>query len=585
MRLFDLLNAGRTTWLVVGSLQCALASVAAAAPSSTPIQHVIVIMQENRSFDNYFGAYPYKGRDGNYADGIPGGVCLPLSLTDSTQGCVAPYHDVHDGSFGGWHNAKDAAIDIDDGITSTKMDGFAARQQDAYVALCTSKPKSFVCLNPGSGLARHDVMGYHTDEELPNYWTYAQKFVLQDKLFEGVRDYTYPSHLELVSEWAASCKNYKDLTTCVTGLNYGYTAKETYPWVSMFQLLDLKAVTWKFYLAQGNEPDCDDQELTCDPVPQAGSIPGAFNPAAHFAYVQSQGAAYVAAHIPNVDQFLKDAKSGGTVTCNLPQASWVVPNADISEHPGNSGITAGQMYVTSLVNAVMQSACWQSTAIFISWDDWGGFYDHVVPPNVDFSKTATPVEGYGLRVPGLMVSAWARQGMIDHQLLSFDSYATFIENLFMGGARLDPVAMGQPDARPDVRDALTTAPFVDGTTAPIGDLMKEFDFTQTPLAPVVLNTHTPSNIQARCRKASTDFTHNCQLPVVTVSWNALTAVDPAGAFTHHLTRDGVDLPLCTGAATICKDTPPSGAHYYRVYTVDAQGTASSPSAAAEADEA
>jgi phospholipase C len=158
-------------------------------------------------------------------------------------------------------------------------------------------------------------------------------------------------------------------------------------------------------------------------------------------------------------------------TGTLPAVSWVVPSGAVSEHPP-AAVSAGQSYVTSLVNAVMQSPDWSSTAIFLSWDDWGGFYDHVKPPVVDQN-------GYGLRVPGLVISPYAKQGFIDHGTFSFDAYAKFIEDDFLGGQRLDPKTDGRPDPRPTVRE---TVPL-------LGDLTADFNFNQTPRAPVVLPVH------------------------------------------------------------------------------------------------
>src|SRR5207253_292380 len=94
----------------------------------------------------------------------------------------------------------------------------------------------------------------------------------------------------------------------------------------------------------------------------------------------------------------------------LPAVSWVVPNGRDSEHPGRS-IADGQAWVTSLVNAVMRGPDWNSTAIFVSWDDWGGFYDHVVPPDVDRA-------GYGIRVPGFVISPGVKAGTADHQTVT-----------------------------------------------------------------------------------------------------------------------------------------------------------------------
>jgi phospholipase C len=135
--------------------------------------------------------------------------------------------------------------------------------------------------------------------------------------------------------------------------------------------------------------------------------------------------------------------------------------------------------VTGLINAIMRSPDWTSTAIFLTWDDWGGFYDHVKPPRVDGN-------GYGIRVPGLVISAYARRGFIDHQSLSFDAYTKFIEDDFLGGRRLDPATDGRPDPRPDVRESLPQ----------LGDLSADFDFSQAPLAPVLLPVRPATDLLA-----------------------------------------------------------------------------------------
>jgi phospholipase C len=128
----------------------------------------------------------------------------------------------------------------------------------------------------------------------------------------------------------------------------------------------------------------------------------------------------------------------------------------------------------------MQGPDWSSTAIFLSWDDWGGFYDHVVAPGVDQN-------GYGLRVPGILISPYARAGLIDHQILSHDAYNKFIEDDFLGGQRLNPATDGRPDPRPGVRESNPT----------LGSLTPEFDFNQSPRGPLVLPVCPPTALTPR----------------------------------------------------------------------------------------
>jgi phospholipase C len=164
------------------------------------------------------------------------------------------------------------------------------------------------------------------------------------------------------------------------------------------------------------------------------------------------------------DEFLDDAASG-----NLPSVSWVVPSSVNSDHPGGpSTIRTSMQYVTKLINTVMKGPEWESTAIFLTWDDWGGFYDHVNPKRVDLN-------GYGIRVPSLLISPYAKQGFIDHRGYSFDSYLRLIEDRFLHGSRLNPKTMSRPDSRPTVREKLA------------GDIRNSFDFSQDPQPPLVLD--------------------------------------------------------------------------------------------------
>ena len=173
--------------------------------------------------------------------------------------------------------------------------------------------------------------------------------------------------------------------------------------------------------------------MSCAPVGQTAKTPGIWNPLPYFTDVQQDDQL---GNIQSLTNFFTAAKSG-----DLPAVSWITPNGTVSEHPPGL-ISAGQTYVTGLINAIMRSPDWSSTAIFLAWDDWGGFYDHVEPPKVD-------ALGYGLRVPGLVISPYAKQGYIDHQTLSFDAYAKFIEDDFLGrpAARSEHRRPSRPPAR------------------------------------------------------------------------------------------------------------------------------------------
>ncbi len=526
------------------------------APAQTPampIKHVIIMMQENRSFDSYFGKFPG-------ANGIPDGVCMPINMKVPAQGCVKPFHNQLDVNVGASHSAGFAWDDLDDGVKTAKMDGFIKSQLNSGESKCQPNYSPVECFGVLYGFSIFDVMGYHTDSELWNYWQYAKHFVLQDSMFEGERNWSLPSHLDMTSEWSALCSDNTQALSCITE-SPGYPNKSTqFPWATLFQLFDINNVSWKYYVGVGTQPDCDDGAATCPPTSQSVSGGTYWNPAPFYLYVKQQGKAYFQSHVFDANQFIKDVQSG-----NLAQVTWIVPVDEYSEHPPQ-GISAGMDYVTMLVNTVMQSPYWQNTAIFLSWDDWGGFYDHVDPPNVFPSGIkGLPVEGFGLRVPAMMISAWAKSGLIDHQVYSFESYIRFMEDLFAGGARLDPAALGNPDNRVVIRDEVTQVTYLDGTTAPIGDLMSEFDFSQTPLPPFIQNQFIPSGIFANCYP--TQIQTVCQSPTVTISWNPVVWPGGEGPFSYRVLRDNTELKQCAGQATSCVDTPGPGTHYYRAYSL------------------
>jgi phospholipase C len=529
-----------------GAAGCGAAGTASpgAAPSPTPsgaahvsdvgihkIRHVVMIIQENRSFDSYFGTYPG-------ADGIPASdghftVCLP---DPATGGCDPPFHDSSLVNGGGPHGQGAVMADADAG----RMDGFVAESETPGGRGCGGF--AGVC----SSLSPSDVMGYHDAREIPNYWAYAENFVLDDHMFQSDASWSLPAHLFEVSEWSARCTRSGDPSSCINDDELGgyqtsdiigvgsrgrraakrvakllrtarhrlekcRSARAVVPshgggsggrrarrgagvarcrqrvkdelatrrakisrqvsrsyndaWTDITYLLHQHGVSWGYFITPGGEPDCEGGNANCASSPFSVGTPDIWNPLPSFTDVKQDGQL---GNIQSVAHFLSDASAG-----TLPAVSWVVPDQRHSDHPP-ANIANGQAYVTNLINTVMQGPDWGSTAIFLVWDDWGGFYDHVAPPVVDQN-------GYGFRVPSLVISPYARPGFIDHQALSFDAINKFIEDDFLGGDRLNPATDGRPDPRPDVRE-----------DAPqLGDFTTDFDFNQSPLPPLILPLHPP----------------------------------------------------------------------------------------------
>ncbi len=452
-----------------GSTQSAIATVVVTPPapmasmSIVPanqakgihkIKHIIMINQENRSFDSYFGTYP--GADGiPMSNGVPT-VCNP---DPAAKTCVKPYHDTSDANIGGPHADAQARSDINGG----KMDGFVAVAEKEGPPQCREGVKK---CGKSSAKGSTDVMGYHTDSEIPNYWTYAKRFVLQDHMFASNLSWSLPNHLALVSLWAASCSSATNPMSCHTDLEQSADPRTSaYPWTDLTYLLHKANVSWQYFVGTGENPDCINDGADCEAVQLAPTTAGIWNPLPSFTDVKQDGQL---GNIVGTPKFYAEARNG-----TLPAVSWVVPSGAVSEHPVQR-VSAGQAYVTSLINAVMEGPDWSSTAIFLNWDDWGGFYDHVQPPAVDES-------GYGLRVPALVISPYSIAGKVDHQVLSPDAYAKFIEDDFLSSQRLDPTTDGRPDSRPDVRE----------NQAILGDLTKDFNFNQAPIAPFSLVSGSP----------------------------------------------------------------------------------------------
>jgi len=413
------------------------------------IQHVIVIMQENRSFDHYFGTFPGAEGIPRDASGEPT-VCVN---DPKTKKCVKPYHTTADRNFGGPHDTRSFKVCAGE----NRMDGFIASAEYSQKGCADATDPS--CSREGL----IDVMGYHTEAEIPNYWAYAKNFVLNDHMFQPNASWSFPQHLYMVSGWSAHCTVVDDPMTCVTEIERPGTGKDAGPdnefaWTDITFLLHKAGVSWKYYLGEGDDPHCGGDPDDCQPIKIKANVPSIWNVLPEFDSVKAAGET---GNVVPFDRFHQDVAAH-----TLPSVAWIVPAGEVSEHP-DFLVSAGQAYVTAIINTIMKSSYWNSTVIFLSWDDWGGFYDHVAPPAVDAG-------GFGFRVPGLVISPWARKGTIDKQVLSHDAYLKFIEDVFLAGARLDPND-GRPDSRPTVREVLQQ-----------GDLINDFDFNQTPLPPLVL---------------------------------------------------------------------------------------------------
>jgi phospholipase C len=407
-------------------------------PNISKIKHIIIIMQENRAFDHYFGTFPG-------ADGIPmkDGVPTVEVLNPKTNKYVKPFHNPNDTNYGGLHSEAAAITDIN----NSKMDGFI-KMAEGYAGQCTEKtdPKCSI-----SGI--QDVMGYHDEREIPNYWTYAHEFVLQDHMFEPVLSWSLPAHLFIASAWSAKCTN-TDPMSCEDELGVPETltiqnaleknhTEPIYAWTDISYLLHENNISWAYYLD--------------------GNVPQIWNVFPWFVTVRDNKQT---GNIKQISNFYTDARDD-----TLPEVSWIQPNQRDSEHP-EAKVSDGQAFVTNVVNTIMLSPNWNNSVIFLAWDDWGGFYDHVVPPKVDKN-------GYGLRVPALVISPYAKKGYIDHQNLSFDAYLKFIEDVFLNGQRLDPNTDNRPDRRPTVRENVSI----------LGDLREDFDFSQSPRKPLILKPY------------------------------------------------------------------------------------------------
>jgi phospholipase C len=384
-----------------------------------PIKHLVFIVKENRSFDNFFGLYPG-------ADGTRTGKALVDGKTKTVPLKDAPdvqEHDITHGFVAGMSS-------IDGG----RMDGF------------------------NTILYGTDYSGYveFSRKSLPHYWKYADRFVLSDHFFTSMYGPTTPEHLYTV---AATGKGIVDNSqNSSTSAQYCDDPTETAPHFpsNLSKKIKKKIMHWEDHV-QDNYPDnvykiarywkqlrlCFEVNVLTDELNDAGvswkyyADPDNFQNIMQAIKHVRYGEDWKRVQLP--DKFLADLKHH-----KMPQVSWINPPASYNEHPGGGiSVCAGENWTVQYLNAIQRSPYWKNTAVVIVWDDFGGFYDHVVPPHYD-------IMGTGPRTPALIISPWTRSGdnrlggAIDDHTYEFSSVLKFIEGIF----EVDPLTKRDRTADP-----------------------------------------------------------------------------------------------------------------------------------------
>lgn len=388
------------------------AAVDDAPETATPIRHFVTLMQENHSFDNYFGMYPG-------ADGIPEGTCMPVDPEVEADDCVKPFWMGETPLEDPGHSPRVFRAQYRDG----EMDGFVS-----VMAATLSDPTI--------------VMGYYDDRDLPYYWNVVDEYVLFDRFFSSAAGGSVWNHMYWVS---GSPGDPGDDSIPDEGFDVP----------TIFDRLEEAGVSWKFYVQ-----NYDSTINLYNPGSGDRAAQVIWTPLLNFPRFLDDPDLF--AKIVPLEEFYSDLERG-----TLPAVSYIVP-AGASEHPPGS-IRAGERFVRTLINALMRSSVWEDVAFTWTYDDWGGWYDHVPPPRVDS-------HGYGFRVPALLVSPYARRGHVDSTVLDFTSYLKFIEHNW----GLEPLAERDANAN---------------------DLLSAFDFDAPPRPPVLLDRERTETSTTRERPA------------------------------------------------------------------------------------
>jgi phospholipase C len=405
---------------------------AAGPPGLGKINHIIWIIQENRSFDNYFGTYPG-------ADGIPPGACLPV-LPNSSR-CVKPFH-LHtpmpacdlDHSWDVAHAAYDHGA----------MDGFVWAEGSPY------------------------TMAYLDGHDIPNYWNYAQHFALADRFFSSLNGPSMPNHVFTVAAQSGGlADNVCSPDHELEKLEDVMDDPDGFSFTAVIDRFRDQHVSWKYYVETTTQsvPLADPCHIK-HPAPQQL---GLWNPLPGFKSIRDNP--QLMTRLVNETQYYRDLERG-----TLPEISWLIPDFQDSEHPPEPEFQ-GMWRVTHLINALMKSRYWADSVIFLTWDDYGGFYDHVPPPEID-------AFGYGPRVPLLIISPYAKPNYVTNQNGDFTSILRFIEERF----HLQHLTK---------RDHYAS------------DMSDAFDFNQKPNPPLVISV--PAGLSSRYRPYS--CTYNPSVPI------------------------------------------------------------------------
>jgi len=351
---------GLMLWLVVSPVAAADPSPPA---SRTPIQHAIFLLDEGHSFDNFFGTYPG-------ADGIPPDTCMPKDPAKPEAGCVRPMWvgDRTVPRFG-----QSGAV-FDAQYNAGKMDGFISAQA-------------------GAGVDASQVMGHYDERDIPYEWNVADAYVLFDKFFSSAKGGSIQNHMYSVSGSAGSAadvipaEGFGDLPT-------------------IFDRLQAAGIDWKFYVQNYDRTvTFRNSQAMIDRPAQVERVP-------LLAFARFVDDPRLNRHIVDLSQYYRDLDRG-----TLPAVSYIVPAGGGASTP--TSIRAADQLGQSLINTLTRSTAWPSSMLLWTNDGWGGWYDHVAPPQVDGS-------GYGFRVPALLVSPYARRGYVDSTQLDLASIVGFI---------------------------------------------------------------------------------------------------------------------------------------------------------------